>query len=112
MKAGRLRHRITLETLLVELDSDGEQTETWVSFIPDYIPAEQIPLSGRELVASEAVSSKITTRWKIRYRPSVVASMRIRHRGDIFNIEAVVPDPESGRQWLTLHCSSGVNEGV
>jgi len=28
-----------------------------------------------------------------------------------FAIEAVVPDKQSGNQWLTLHCASGVTEG-
>ena len=39
------------------------------------------------------------------------AKMRGLHRGVIYTIEAVIPDPESGREHLTLLCTSGVNEG-
>ena len=37
--------------------------------------------------------------------------MRILHRGKIYNIEGVLPDDESGLQWLTLPYSEGVKDG-
>lgn len=112
MKAGRLRHRITLQAFTDTVDdSDGERIEEWVDAFPAALPAEILPLSGSELVASAAVSSRVSTRIIVRYRPGIVASMRAVHRGLIYNIEAVVPDNKTGNQWLTLHCSSGVNAG-
>ena len=111
MKAGSLRHRITFESLTTELDSDGAASETWADAFGQKFSAEIVPLSGRELMAAQSMQSKVTTRIKVRYFPGIVASMRAVHRGTVYNIEAVVPDPESGRGWLTLHCSSGVNEG-
>lgn len=92
-------------------DSDGERIEEWVDVFPSALPAEILPLSGRELVAASAVSSKVATRIIVRYRPGIVASMRAIHRGTYYGIEAVVPDPETGNRWLTLHCTSGVKDG-
>lgn len=110
MQAGRLRHRIVIEELAVTLDSDGDQVETWVPIGPA-LPAEIKPLSGRELIAAQAVQSKVATRIVMRYRPGfepLPHQMRAVHRATVYSIEAVIPDPHSGRQWMTLQCSSGV----
>lgn len=44
----------------------------------------------------------------IRYRDDVDASMRAVYRGKYYNILAVLPDAESGREHLTLMTSEGV----
>jgi SPP1 family predicted phage head-tail adaptor len=111
VNAGRLRHRVTFESLTVVLDSDGAQDEAWVDAFGMPISAEIEPLSGRELIAAQAVQSKVSVRIKVRYRTGFLASMRAVHRGTIYNIEAVVPDPDSGIRGITLLCSTGVNEG-
>lgn len=109
--AGALRHRGRIEQLVVELDSDGERTETWVDAFGVLLPAEIAPLSGRELVAAAAVQSKVAVRIRVRYRPGISASMRFLHRDVAYGIEAVTPDTGSGVGYLTLHCTQGVNEG-
>jgi SPP1 family predicted phage head-tail adaptor len=111
MKAGRLRHRIDIQRKEVTLDSDGAQEVVWVNSFSTMISAEIMPLSGRELIAADAVQSKVNTRIRIRYRPGIVASMRVVHRGTYYNIEAIIPDPDSGESYLTLNCTSGDDEG-
>jgi SPP1 family predicted phage head-tail adaptor len=111
VRAGKLRQRVTVEALVVEIDSDGQQVETWVDAFGALLSAEIMPVSGRELIAADAVQSKITTRIKMRHRPGLLPSMRVVHRERLYNIEAIVPDPESGIGWVTLQCSDGVNEG-
>jgi SPP1 family predicted phage head-tail adaptor len=110
MQAGRLRHRVTVEELITDLDSDGATLEAWYPIGPP-LSAEILPLSGRELIAADAVQSKVTTRIRIRYRPGIIPSMRAVHREEVYNIEAVIPDNNSGIRWLTLQCTSGVNDG-
>ena len=110
MRAGALRHRVTVEQMETSLDSDGERTESWVDQF-GLIPAEIAPLSGRELIAAAAVQAKVTTRIRIRYRPGVAPNMRVVHRGTKYGIEAVVPDNKSGVSYLTLQCTSGAAEG-
>lgn len=112
MEAGRLRHRITLEALSAVLDSDdGIVDETWADAFAQPIPAEIVALSGGELVAAQAVQSKVSGRIRMRWRPGVLPTMRVRHRDTLYNIEAVVPDPGSHREWITLLTSTGTNEG-
>jgi len=108
LPAGRLRHRVSIEALVSDLDTDGATVEEWVPQFGRLLPAEIVALSGRELIAAQAVQSKVATRIRIRWRAGVVPSMRVVHRDTAYNIEAIVPDPDSGRRWLTLHCTSGV----
>jgi len=110
VQAGRLRHRVSIEELVVELDSDGATVEEWVPFALG-VPAEIGALSGRELIAAQAVQSKVSTRIKMRGRDGLKASMRVVHRATAYNIEGIVPDPDSGIRYVVLLCSSGVNEG-
>lgn len=112
MKAGPLRHFMTFEDKVIDTDSDGATVETWEpAFGGRQLSVEIAALSGRELIAAQAVQSKVNTRIKARYRPGFVATMRGLHRSTIYNVEAVIPDPESGFEWVTLLVTSGVNEG-
>jgi SPP1 family predicted phage head-tail adaptor len=112
MRAGKLRHLVTFETPTVEIDSSGDSTETWTkAFDGQQISASIEPLSGRELVAAQQVHSRVTTRIIVRYRPTILPEMRIEHRGTYYNIDAIVPDPDSGFTHATLLCYSGTNDG-
>lgn len=107
LPAGRLRHRVTIEELASELDSDGAQVDSWITFGDGRaLPAEISPLSARELIAAQAVHSKVTTRIRLRYRTGITAAMRVRHRDMVYEIEGVIPDPDSGRRFITLMTTS------
>lgn len=113
MRAGGLRHWLTFEDLVTGLDSDGATVEDWVPAfaVSSRMPAEVTPLSGRELIAAGGVQSKVTHRIKVRFRNGFRARMRAVEREVYYNIEAVIPDPDSGFRFLTLLASSGVNAG-
>lgn len=111
MNIGKLRHRVTIEQLIVEQDSDGAQIESWVNPFGMDLWAEIQPLSGRELIASQSLQSEVKARIIIRYRDGVVPTMRVLHRGNIYNIAAVIPDIKTGKEYLTLQVTYGVNEG-
>ncbi len=72
------------------------------------MPAKVTFLSAKELVASGAEISKVSARIQIRYDRNINAKMRIRFRGDLYEIEGVIPDNENGLQWLTLVVSKGL----
>jgi SPP1 family predicted phage head-tail adaptor len=112
IRAGRLRHLVTFQVPLVEIDSNGDTTESWEdAFSGQQISAEIVPLSGRELIAAQQVHSRVSTRITVRYRPGILPQMRVLHRGTIYNIDAIVPDPDSGFRHATLLCYSGTNDG-
>jgi SPP1 family predicted phage head-tail adaptor len=111
MKAGKLRHYVTYELVTQVQDSDGAIDEVWADYFGFPIATEIVPVSGREFIAAQANQSKVTARLKVRKRDGFVANMRGVYRDQYYNIEAVLPDPDSGLEYLTLLCSTGVNEG-
>jgi SPP1 family predicted phage head-tail adaptor len=112
MEPGRLRHSVLFESLQTTVDSDGATVEDWVpAFDGRFIPADVAPLSGKELIAAGSIQAEVNTRIIIRYRPGVLPSMRVVYGTTLYNILAVIHDPNSGREWITLMCSSGVKDG-
>lgn len=110
IEAGKLRHRITIQAPGMTQDPvTGEMLAGWTDFASVW--AEITDLSVKEYLAAQSAQSEVSTRVRIRFREGVNATMRIIHRGDIYNIHGVQRDPDSGIEWLTLPCSRGVNDG-
>lgn len=110
MRAGKLRHRITIERPGQTQDPvTGEMVPGWE--LEASVRADKRPSSAREFKQSQAGQSEITGEFQIRYRDGIDATMRIVHNGKIYNIEGVLEDDRSGREWLTLPYSEGVNDG-
>lgn len=113
MQAGKLRHRIDIEEKTTPRDPvTGEYGEPqWVVRWPK-CPARFVPLSARDLVAAQAAQSKASARVEIRYRPGVLATMRIVYRCEVYSIEGPpLEDPNSGLEYLTILVSKGVKDG-
>lgn len=112
--SGSLRHWLTFQTLVSDQDSDGATVEEWVDAFgtSPRIPCEVENLSGRELIAAQAIASAATHRITARYRPGFDAVQRATHsNGTIYNIAAVLNDNESGIRWVRMLASSGTSAG-
>lgn len=111
LKAGKLRHRITIEAPVETRDPDSG--EVLVSWTPLYtkVAAAIEPLSVKEFIASKTLQSQITAHITIRYRDGLTAKMRINHNGKIYNPEGWLPDVDSGLEYLTAPVTQGVNQG-
>ena len=122
MKAGVLNRWVTFEKYEAATDTDGNQLQDsdgnlldpeWIDAfeVSTSMPCQITPLRGRELIAAAAVQSKVTHELRVRYRTGFSATMRGRDGNLIYNIEAVVGDANAGTEYITLLCSSGVNQG-
>lgn len=123
MRAGRLRTWLTFQKRAVDIDSDGEagqiddignRIERWEDAFAasSRMPAEVVATSGRELMAAAAAQSRVSHRITVRYRTGFDAGMRaVDPDGTIYNLEAIIPDRETGRNSITFLASTGVNEG-
>lgn len=110
MRAGTLRHKVTIQKpVSTQNPNTGAQTITWQEVAQVWASVE--PLSVREFIAAKAGQSEVGARIVMRYRSGIDATMRILYRGQIYNIEGVLPDPKSGREYITLPVSMGVNDG-
>ena len=110
MQAGKLRHRIEIQQRAdVQDATTGEVVPKWSNFADVWASVE--PLSAREFVAAQEMQSKVMARITIRYREGLDPSMRILHRGTVYNIEGRLADNKSGLEYITIPCSAGVNNG-
>jgi SPP1 family predicted phage head-tail adaptor len=110
MRAGRLRHRVTIQRVEIEQDPDtGINSRQWVPVVIDE-PAAVESLSGRELLAADARQSAVTLRALIRWREDVLPTMRLLHEGTVYAIRAVLPD-DTHRHYLRLMLERGTTDG-
>ena len=112
MRAGKLRQRISFQApSMVQEPETGEMINVWET-IWEKVPASVEPLSARDLIAAQAGQSEASGRMVIRYRAGVLPTMRIIHRGDVYNVQGQpMPDPDSGLEYLTILVAKGVNDG-
>jgi SPP1 family predicted phage head-tail adaptor len=71
---------------------------------------EVAPMSGRELLAAEAVQSSLTHSVSIRYFAGLKPSMRIKYGDRLFDIQSVIDEDERHRT-MTLLCVEGLSDG-
>ena len=105
--SGALRHKVQIQDEQIAQDpTTGEMVKSWVTVANVW--AEIVPLSGREFLAASAEQSEVRSRITIRYRDGVTNASRVLYRGQYFNIFAVLPDAESGKEHLTLMVGDGL----
>lgn len=108
--AGRLRHRVRIEVLSDTEDAAGGTVSTWTTWA-DRVPAAVEPLSAREFFAASQVHSEVTAKIVMRHRAGLHPAMRIVHGSQIYNIAGILPDADSGIEYVTIPVSRGVNAG-
>ena len=107
IEAGKLRHRIIIEYPSYSQNSTtGAMTTTWTTLKNVWAAFDF--LSAREFTASQSEQSKVVARVTIRHMNGIDATMRILFRGKYYNIEGVLPDKDSGIEYLTIPVSEGV----
>lgn len=109
MRAGKLKHRITLQRFEEGYGPLGEPINRWVDYAT--LNAEVKGISGRELLASGSLAAEATVRMWIRYRSDVRQGHRVKYSsssvdGDLYGIEAAIPDND--RTCLELLCKGGL----
>ncbi len=105
VKAGRLRHRVTLQSAADTADGGGGFTTTWSDVATVWAAIE--PLKSRERLFAQQLENPVTHRVTIRYRAGVTAKMRLEFGARVFNIRGVINAGERDRT-LELLCEEGV----
>lgn len=110
MNLGKLKHRIRIERRTgVQSASTGAMEYSWQKVADVW--SEVTPVSVKEFITSQASNVELIARIKIRYREDIQNQDRITFRGKIYAVEGILPDPDSGLEYLTLPCSQGVKDG-
>lgn len=104
LAAGFLRHRIEIHELTSVQDVDTGNVEPSYSLFAEIWAAAR-PATVREIQAAGGEVTKTNTTFTIRYLAGVKRWMRIRHGDRLWNIEGVMQDPDSGKEFMVLPCS-------
>lgn len=108
INAGRLRHRVTIQSRVNVPDSFGQPIPTWTDV--DTVWAAVEPLQGREFFTADNINSEVTTRIRIRWRSGLNTSMRVSFDGRLYNIHSIIT-PREVHDEMQLMCTEGVNNG-
>lgn len=109
MKAGSLRHRVTIQSRSMGQDDYGQPLNTWQDITSVWADIED--LSGREWFQGQQIpSSQVSVRVTIRYRPDIKPDMRLLVENRVLDIKAVL-DPTGRRQNLQLMCQEVIPNG-
>lgn len=119
MRAGDLRRRIQFQQRVVTLDTSGQQIANWIDVLTN-VPANIEPLSGRELIAAQAVNAEVSHRITVRYHPALAnpvttASMRVIYQAAAgvtryFNLASAMNSDERNRT-IEIMANEGLNQG-
>ena len=108
MRAGELRHRITIQTQSVSAGIYGSADITWADDIEVW--ASIWPIKGNEYYHARQIESGVTHKIRLRYTKlsddtRISPKCRIRHGDDenarYFNIESVI-DPDERHIFLDI----------
>lgn len=101
MRAGELRHRVTIERISEAQDASGHEVQT--SEEVGTVWASVTAVSGTESRRGIQVEAGVTTLVEMRYRDDVTSQMRLIHNGRTLNIERAT-DPEGRKIRLVCQC--------
>lgn len=101
MKAGDLRHRVTIQQSLPDRDSYGTEIARWSDVATVW--AEVTDISGREYVAMQQAVSNVSVRVRIRYLAGLQPTMRVLFGARTLDIVSIL-DAEGRNRELHLMC--------
>jgi SPP1 family predicted phage head-tail adaptor len=99
MRAGLLRHTVTVEAPTETQNEYGEPATTWTTVATVYARRED--LTGREYFAAQQVNSETTTRFTLRYIAGITTKHRLLCDSVQYDI-AAVQDPDGRQRELVI----------
>lgn len=108
MKAGTLRHSVTIKRPVATTNSYGEQTLSWVP-VATNLRVGISPSTSKEEVDGRQIEHEITHQVRMRYRDDIGPTMRLYYGLRILEIRSVINVGERNRE-IRLQCVE-VNDG-
>ena len=84
MKAGDLRHPITLLIPYNSVNSVGRPVKAYRDYVTVY--ASKADVSGREFYEAQSYHAEDTVTWTLRWRDDVTPEWRLRHGSQVYEI--------------------------
>lgn len=105
MRAGQLRHRVTIQERGTTQDEYGAPIEEWTNVTTDWANVE--PLRGMERHAAKHTEASADVKVTMRYRSGVTSTNRLKFGSRIFDIESPINIGEANRT-LEIFCKEAV----
>lgn len=105
MRAGQLRHKVTIQQYAQSLDSSRQPVNVPTKLAEVWAAVE--PLSGRELVNAQQQQPDVTHLVRIRHRDDVTPKMLVLHGSRKLHIESILNADERDRE-MHLMCRERV----
>lgn len=103
MQAGRLNRRVVIEEKATGRDAYGAEVGGWAAWRTVW--ANVRPLTGQAYLQAgqRTAEARVDAEVRMRYLPGIEADrMRVRHGGDIYEIEAVLQREERRRETVLM----------
>jgi len=100
MRAGILRHLITIERPTLTTDEYGESITAWTTFFETKASIQ--PLKGTERFYNHALHTEATHSMTFRFKEQITPVMRVKFQGRIFEITSALNINEANRTTLLM----------
>ena len=104
--AGKLRHRVAIQTQATSLNTYGDPDQTWTT--DETVWASIEPTSGNEVDIGEGQAGIITHRIFIRYTANATPKKRLLFGSRVFGIVTVL-NHEERNEFMQLQCKEESN---
>lgn len=113
VSAGQLIHRIALQRATTTVDALGAPSRTWLPV--KTVWASITPISARNLIVAQRISTEITHEITVRYLPLFsdlrdLSNYRALYKSRIFKIHGGINEDEK-KVIVTLYASEGIDDG-
>ena len=106
LMAGKLRHRVAIQTQATSVDTYGEPDQTWTT--DETVWASIEPISGNEVDNGDGQTGIVTHRVFMRYTANATTKKRLLFGSRKFGIESVL-NHEERNEYLQLRCREETN---
>ena len=101
MKAGELRHRVTLQSPTETLNSINEVVPTWTDVATVWAAVE--PNTGTWVFQAKQANSNVKGRVRMRYRSDIQSNWRIKFGSRYLTIESILNPNERNIETVVLY---------
>lgn len=105
MRAGKIRHRVSIQRKTISQNSIGEGIESWSELCKRWASIE--PASGSEVVIGDQINGTVTHIVTMRYLGGLTSKDRVTFNGRNFDINGVVNTDERNIETI-LACREAV----
>jgi len=96
MRAGRLRHRITIQQPTTSTNAQGGKIKTWVDVATVWAGIE--PISASESDQNHQLEPEVSVRIVMRYRSGITSDMRIKFGSRYYKIIGIINPDERNKE--------------